>query len=91
MTLTFDNEERDLLASFEQGEWQSTSDLARELEHYRQYAAATLERDRSVSVRLPADDLERLQQQAQAAGLSRETLIARIIHQYVAGELVERA
>jgi predicted DNA binding CopG/RHH family protein len=91
MTLTFDDEERDLVASFEQGEWQSTPNLAQEIEQYREYAAATLERYRRVSVRLPADDLKRLQQQAQVAGLTREALIERIIHQYVAGELEEPA
>jgi predicted DNA binding CopG/RHH family protein len=91
MSLTFDNEERELLTSFEHDEWQSIPDLARELEQYRQYAAATNERHRRVSVRLGSDDFERLQQQAEAAGLSRETLIEQIVHQYIAGELVERA
>lgn len=91
MSLAFDNEERDILTSFEQGEWQPTPHLAQELELYRQYAEATNERHRKVSVRLAVDDFERLQQQAQAAGLSRETLIEQIVHQYIAGELVERA
>lgn len=90
MSLTFDNEEHDLLASFERDEWQTTPDLARELEQYRQYAAATNERHRSVSIRLAADDFDRLHQSAQAAGLSRETLIQHIVHRYIAGELVER-
>lgn len=91
MSLPFDNEEQDVLASFEQDEWQSTPNLAQELELYRQYAAATNERQHKVSVRLAAGDFERLHQQAQAAGLSRETLIEHIVHQYIAGELVERA
>lgn len=91
MNQMFDHEEQDILASFEQDEWQSTPNLAQELELYRQYAAATNERQHRVSVRLAADDLERLQQQAQAAGLSRETLLEQIVHQYIAGELVERA
>jgi predicted DNA binding CopG/RHH family protein len=90
MNLKLDDEERDLLASLERDEWQSTPDLANEREHYRAYAAATLERDRSVSLRLAEDDWERLQQQAQAAGVSREALIAQIVHLYTSGELVER-
>ncbi len=90
MSLTFDNEEQDVLASFERDEWQSSLDLARELEQYRQYAAATNERNRSVSIRLAPDDFDRLHQEAQAAGLSRETLIEDIVHRYIAGELVER-
>ena len=90
MSLTFDNEEQDVLASFERDEWQPIPDLAGELEQYRQYAAATNERSRRVSIRLAADDLERLHQQAQAAGLSRETFLEHIVHRYIAGELVER-
>ena len=91
MNPNFDNEERDLLAGFERDEWQSVPNLAQELESYRQYAAATTRRNQSVHIRLEADDFERLQQQAQAVGLSRETLIEHILHQYIAGELVERA
>jgi len=90
MSPTFDNAEQDILASFERDEWQSTPSLARELEQYRQYAAATNEQHRSVSVRLATDDFERLQQEAQVAGLSREALIEHIVHQYIAGKLVER-
>jgi predicted DNA binding CopG/RHH family protein len=91
MNPTFDNEERDLIAAFERDEWQSVPNLAQELEGYRQYATATIARNRSLHIRLAADDFERLQHQAQAAGLSRETLIEQIVHQYIAGELVERA
>jgi predicted DNA binding CopG/RHH family protein len=91
MNLRLDDEERDVLASFERDEWQSTPDLEKELEYYRAYAAATLERDRSVSVRLAADDLQQLERQAQATGMSREALIAQIVHRYMAGELMERA
>lgn len=91
MNPTFDNEERDLLAAFERDEWQSLPNLAQELESYRQYATATIARHRSLHIKLEADDFARLQQQAQAAGLSRETFIEQIVHQYIAGELVERA
>ena len=83
MTQIIDDEERDLLASFEREEWQSVPDLAREIEQYRQYAAATLERTRRVSVRLSADDLARVRQHARAAGLTDEAFIARLIHQHV--------
>ena len=90
MSLTFDNDEQDVLASFERDEWQSVPDLVRELEQYRQYAAAMNARNRSVHIQLAADDFDILHQHAQAAGLSRETLIEHIVHRYIAGELVER-
>jgi predicted DNA binding CopG/RHH family protein len=90
MSQTFDHEEQDILASFERDEWQSAPQLAEELARYRQYATATIERTRSVNIRLAADDFARLQQQAQAAGVSRESLIEHIVHQYITGELVER-
>lgn len=90
MNQEIDDEERDLLASLDREEWQPAPDLAAELAHYRAYAAATLQRDPSVSIRLPPTDLEKLRQAAQAAGVSHEIFIARIVHQFVAGELVER-
>ena len=90
MSQRFDDDEQELLASFERDEWQSTPNLADELEHYRQYAAATIAQQRSVHIQLAADDFARLQQQAKAAGLSRETFLEQIVHQYMAGELIKQ-
>lgn len=91
MSQRFDDDEQELLASFERDEWQSTPNLADELAHYRQYAAATIEQLRSVRIQLAADDFARLQQQAKAAGLSPETFLEQIAHQYMAGELVKQS
>ena len=88
--LNLDNEEQNLLDSYEQDEWVSSSDLANELQQYRRYAAETLARDRTISVRLATPDLEVIQQQAHTAGVSYQTFIANILHNFVRGRLVEQ-
>ena len=46
-----DREERDLLTSYELGEWEPVADLESEMERYCKYARATLSQDRSVNNR----------------------------------------
>ncbi len=89
-TSSFDSEEHDILESYDRGEWASVANLEEEIRQYRAHAAATVEQDQSVRVQLAPEDLEAIQQQAIAEGVSSQTLIARIVHEFVAGHLVER-
>jgi predicted DNA binding CopG/RHH family protein len=43
-----------------------------------------------VSIALPQEDLKAIREKAAAAGMSYQTLIANVIHQYVTGSLVEK-
>jgi predicted DNA binding CopG/RHH family protein len=43
-----------------------------------------------VNIRISAKDLEALQKRALEEGLPYQTLIASLLHKYVAGRLVER-
>lgn len=88
--IELDREEQDLLASFEDGEWQSVPDLLTEIERYRQQARATLKKDRRVNIRLSAGDLEAIQRRAVEEGIPYQTLMASVLHKYAAGRLVER-
>ena len=40
-----DSEEKELLRSYERGEWKPIADLESEIERYRKYARATLNED----------------------------------------------
>ena len=39
-----DKEEKDLLDSYEQGEWKVVADVESEIERFREYASATVEK-----------------------------------------------
>jgi predicted DNA binding CopG/RHH family protein len=85
-----DPEEKDLLDSFERGEWQSIEGGRQEFERYRDYARATFKKDRRVNIRISRKDLEALQKRALEEGIPYQTLLASILHKYAAGRLVEK-
>lgn len=86
-----DRKERDLLASVERGEWRSVPAVRSERKRFQRYAAVTFKKDRRVNIRISAKDLEAIQKRALEEGIPYQTLIASLLHKYVAGRLVERA
>jgi len=85
-----EQEERELLDSYERDEWQSVADFQERLRQYQAYAIAAFEAMGLVSVPLPQEDIQAIRAKAAAAGMSYQTLIATIVHQYLAGKLVEK-
>jgi predicted DNA binding CopG/RHH family protein len=83
-------EEAELLDSYDVGEWRSVEGWEGQAQVYQEYARATFEKDRRVNIRISSKDLERIQKRALEDGLPYQTLIASILHKYVAGRLVER-
>ena len=86
---TVDNEERDLLRSYDLGEWQPVANRDAEIERYRRYARATLEKERQVNIHVSGNDLESLQRQAVEQGVPCEALMSDVIHRYASGRLIE--
>ena len=89
--LKLDAEEQDLLDSYERDEWQSIGMLSKKLQKYQSYATFAFEANGLVSVVLSKEDLKGIQQKASEAGISYQTLITNIIHQFVSGNLIERS
>jgi predicted DNA binding CopG/RHH family protein len=89
-SLKLDTEERELLDSYERGEWQSVGILQEKLEQYQSYAVAALEANGLVSIVLPKEDLKAIRRKAAEAGMSYQMFIANIVHQFVSGRLVEK-
>lgn len=87
--LDLDGEEKEILESFEQGEWQSVGDKTR-LAQLRGYAKATLAKDKRITLRLSSFDLDALQAKAIEEGIPYQTLISSILHKYATGLLVDR-
>jgi predicted DNA binding CopG/RHH family protein/uncharacterized DUF497 family protein len=81
-------DEKELLDSVERGEWKSAGGK-RERTRYSRYAKATFRKDRRLNIRLSSKDLEAIQKRALAEGLPYQTLIASLLHKYVAGRLKE--
>lgn len=88
MTKKLDADEKELLESFERGEWKSTGNK-RERARYARYARATFRKDRRLNIRLSSRDLEAIQKRALAEGLPYQTLIASLLHKYATGRLKE--
>ena len=88
--IKLDKEEKDILDSYERGEWKSVKNLEEEIEKHRGYARQTLKKDKRVNIRISSMVLEELQTMAVEDGMPYQTLISSILHRFVTGRLVER-
>ncbi len=90
MKYKFDEEEKELLSSFEKGEWKKVRDMDEEIEHHVEYAKATHRKDKPVNIRISEKDLELIKRKALGEGIPYQTLIAGVIHRYTSGRLVDK-
>ena len=84
-----DQEEKELLASYERGEWEQVTGVDSEAERYRGYAHDTFRKDARVNIRISSKDLESLKKRALEEGIPYQTLIVSVLHKYVSGRLVD--
>ncbi len=82
--MKLDDEEQDLVDSFERGEWRSVPNVEQEKKKYQEIAAATFRKDRRVNIRISSKDLIGLQKRALEEGLPYQTLISSILHKFLA-------
>jgi len=80
-----DKDEKELLDSFEKDEWQSVPNISKRKAELKEYARATIRKDRRVNIRISERDLKELQRIALREGLPYQTLISSILHKYVNG------
>ncbi|MGB8212566.1 MAG: hypothetical protein WCE68_03305 [Anaerolineales bacterium] len=83
-------DELELLASYENDEWQSARNVKEQKELYRTYARATFRKDKRVNIRISEKDLLDLQRRALREGIPYQTLIASVLHKYTSGVLIEK-
>jgi predicted DNA binding CopG/RHH family protein len=86
-----DQDERELLESVEQGEWNTVSDVEEEAALAREAAENFLRKDQRITLRISSGDLERLKQKAAYKGLPYQTFIASVLHEYAAGHFKDVA
>jgi len=85
-----DKEEKDILDSYERGEWVTVDDIEKEKKRYAEYARSTLKKDKRINIRISQKDLESIQNIAIEEGIPYQTLISSLIHKYVTGKIVEK-
>ncbi len=86
-TSKFDDEENELVASFENDEWKTIKNVEKEKLSARKTAAKTLRKDVRINIRLTSSDVSHIKQKAAYEGIPYQTLIASILHKYAAGHL----
>jgi predicted DNA binding CopG/RHH family protein len=89
MTKKLDKYEKEILESFEKGEWQEIKNMKKEIKKYTRYAKATIKKDKRINIRISQKDLESLQKIAMEEGIPYQTMISSVLHKYVNGRLVE--
>jgi predicted DNA binding CopG/RHH family protein len=83
-------EEKQILESYERDEWKSLENARTESQRYQKYAGSTFQKDRRVNIRVSTKDLEGIQKKAIEEGIPYQTLISSILHKYLSGRLIEK-
>ena len=77
--------EKNLLDSYEKGEWKSVRNLKTEINRYQKIAKATIRKDKRINIRIAAKDLEDIQKKVLEEGIPYQMLISNILHKYASG------
>lgn len=78
--LKLQQDELELLASYEAEEWKSVKKLKEQKEQNRAYARATFRKDKRVNIRISEKDLLDLQKRAIRQGIPYQTLLYSVLH-----------
>jgi len=79
-----DDEEKTLITAYERGEFQPVKDQKEARGNAREAAKRYTRKDARINIRLSLADLEMLKRRAVEEGLPYQTLIASVLHKYVA-------
>lgn len=81
--------EKDILSAYEKCQLKSTSPSKAKLAKFKAAATATFLKEKRVNIRLSTPDLMDIQARALEEGMPYQTLIASVLHRFIAGRLVE--
>jgi predicted DNA binding CopG/RHH family protein len=82
-------DEKDILDSFENGEWVRVENMPKRKRELMAYARNTMRKDKRLNIRISERDLLELQKKAVIEGLPYQTYVSSIIHKFINGTLVE--
>jgi predicted DNA binding CopG/RHH family protein len=86
---TLDHEEQEILEAFEAGTLRSVATAA-ERSRLESSARSTATKDQRITIHITSEDLGALRARALQEGISYQTLISCVLHQYVSGRLQDR-
>jgi predicted DNA binding CopG/RHH family protein len=84
-----EKEDKDLLASIENGEWVTVKNRTEMMKKLKETARNTMLKDQRMNIRIGKKDLDGLKIKAMEEGIPYQTLVSSIIHKYINGKLRE--
>ena len=88
--LNLDNEEKELLESYDKGEWEKISDHENELKKFQKLASDSLKKDKRINIRITHRDLTEIKRKAVHEGIPYQTLVSSVLHKYINGRFIEK-
>lgn len=88
--LNLDNKEKELLESYDKGEWEKISEHENELKKFQKLASDSLKKDKRINIRITHRDLTEIKRKAVHEGIPYQTLVSSILHKYINGRFVEK-
>jgi len=88
--IVFSQEQKNLLDSFERGEWRFIVNRKREISRHIETARAAINRYRRINLRMSCRDFMALETRAVEEGIPYQTFIANILHKFITGRLEEK-
>ncbi len=88
--MEYDNEEKNIIDSYESGKLKLSAPLKKEIEEIRAIAKNTFKKDKRITIRLYDHDYKGIQKKALEMGLPYQTLISGLIHRYIEGDLISK-
>lgn len=82
-----DRDEREILKSYESGEWRRIKNLRGEIRKAQGYARYTFKKDKNINIRISSRDLDGIRKKSFEEGIPYQTLISSVLHKYVAGTI----
>jgi predicted DNA binding CopG/RHH family protein len=85
------HEERDQVRAYESGEMKVRKPTSEMLAQLQGASEETFKKDKRINIRISSHDLVGIQRKALKKGIPYQALISGLIHQYVEGDLLEKA
>jgi len=89
--MKLNKQEKQIAESVERGDWRSVRGVKKQIKRYKEYAEATVRKDKRVNIRMSEKELIRIRKKAMEEGLPYQTLISSVLHRYANNRLVDKA
>lgn len=88
--MKYDKEEKAIVDAYKKGKMKLSTPSKKEIEAIKATARKTIIKDKRITIRLYDHDYQGIQKKAMEMGMPYQTLISRIIHRYIEGDLISK-